>query len=101
MKIALAPHGGLAAGVFLRRPPQQVDTAELPAAAAGELTRLTTAAMTAAAPAQSERPLPDAMSYTITIEDGGRQTALKQSDAAMSPAFADLLGWLQGHFAMK
>jgi emfourin len=41
------------------------------------------------------------MSYTITIEDGGRQTVLKQSDTAMSPAFAALLTWIQSHLAKE
>ncbi len=101
MKVTLAPHGGLAAAVHLSRPPRLVDSADLPAAAAAELAGLAGEAVAAPAPAQSEKPIPDAMSYTITIEDGGRQTVLKQSDTAMSPAFAALLGWLQSHFAKE
>ncbi len=99
MKVTLALHGGLAAAIHLSRPPRQVDAGDLPAEAAAELARLAAAAAASPAPAQSERRIPDAMSYTITIEDGGRQTVLKQSDMAMSPAFAALLGWLQSHFA--
>jgi hypothetical protein len=37
------------------------------------------------------------MSYTITVEDSGHQTVLKQSDTTMSPAFRNLLGWLERH----
>jgi hypothetical protein len=33
------------------------------------------------------------------VEDGGRSAALTQSEAAMSPAFAALLGWLEKHIA--
>ena len=39
----------------------------------------------------------DEMSYTITIEDGGSQTVLSQSDTAMSADFGKLLAWLQRH----
>lgn len=101
MKITLALHGGLAAGIRLNRPPRQVDAAALPSEAAAELARLVAAAQGAAAPAETPKSAPDAMSYTITIEDGGRQTVLKQSDTAMSPAFAALLSWLQSHLARE
>jgi hypothetical protein len=37
------------------------------------------------------------MSYTITIEDDGRQTVLSQSDTAMSADFGKLLAWLRRH----
>jgi N-acetylglucosamine-6-phosphate deacetylase len=37
------------------------------------------------------------MSYTITVEDGGSETTLAGSDAAMSPAFAALLSWFERH----
>jgi hypothetical protein len=100
MKVTLALRGGLAAAVYLNRPPRQVDSADLPTAAAAELSRLAAAAMAAPEP-RAARPMPDAMSYTITIEDSGRQTVLKQSDTAMSPSFADLLGWLQRHSAKE
>ena len=35
------------------------------------------------------------MSYTITIEDQGRETVLSQSDTTMSEEFSKLLGWLR------
>ena len=94
MKLTLAKHGGLAAG--LRLPPIIVDAAGLPGAAAGELSRLVAAAI--AAPAVDEA-VPgrarDQMSYTLTVEADGHPTILKQSDTTMSPAFAALLDWLQ------
>jgi hypothetical protein len=95
MRVTLALHGGWGAAVHLSQQPRQLDTEDLPAAAAGELARLVTAARTV--PAPSSQPLPDAMSYTVTIEDGGRRIVIKQSDATMSPEFADLLSWLQLH----
>ncbi|MFI8265751.1 protealysin inhibitor emfourin [Streptomyces sp. NPDC085665] len=94
MKVTLAAHGGLAATVNLRLPPKVLDTDTLPENAASELARLVAAAV---APPVADQPgrARDAMSYTITVEDGGRSTVLKQSDAAMTPAFAALLAWLQ------
>ncbi len=37
------------------------------------------------------------MSYTITVEDGDRQTVLKCSDTNISHALADLLALLERH----
>ena len=37
------------------------------------------------------------MSYTITVEEDGRPTALTQSDTTMTPAFAALFDWLERH----
>jgi hypothetical protein len=37
------------------------------------------------------------MSYTITIQDQGRETVLSQSDTTMSQDFAKLLSWLRRH----
>jgi hypothetical protein len=98
MRISLAKHGGLAAGMLLGRPPQVLDSDSLSPDAAAELERLVAAAM-AAPVVESGRPgqARDAMSYTITIEDGGKQTVLRQSDTSMSPAFASLRAWLERH----
>ncbi|AKJ14706.1 hypothetical protein ABB07_32995 [Streptomyces incarnatus] len=98
MKVTLATHGGQAAAIHLRLPPRVLDTDVLPEDAAAELARLVAAAVPAAEEERHGRA-PDAMSYTITVEDEGRSTVLTQSDAAMSPAFAALLGWLEKHFA--
>ncbi|MET9960005.1 protealysin inhibitor emfourin [Streptomyces sp. NPDC006326] len=95
MKVTLATHGGLAGAINLRLPPKVLDTEALPENAAAELAQLVAAAVPTP---EADRPgrARDAMSYTITVEDGGRLTVLKQSDADMSPAFAALLTWLQG-----
>jgi hypothetical protein len=101
MKVTLAKHGGLAAGI--RRPLLIVDSAALPQPAAAELARLV-AAVKAVPAVKEERPgrARDAMSYTITLEeDGGEPTVLKQSDTTMTPSFAALLQWLERHPAGK
>jgi hypothetical protein len=37
------------------------------------------------------------MSYTVTVVDGGAPVVVHRSDGTMSPAFADLLDWLETH----
>jgi hypothetical protein len=98
MRISLVKHGGQAAGMFLGRPARVLDANTLPPAAAEELARLVEAAkaMSGAAELGPGRAR-DAMSYTITVEDSGHQTILKQSDTTMSPAFAALLASLERH----
>lgn len=94
MKVSLSKHGGQAAGIYLQRPPQVIDSTALDDAAASELERLVASAVSAAAPVHSKRAR-DEMSYTITIEDNGNQTTLSQSDTAMSDDFGKLLAWLR------
>jgi hypothetical protein len=98
MKINLAKHGGHAAGMFLGRPRRVLDTDTLPPSAGEECAKLVEAAK---APAAALKAAPgrarDAMSYTITVEDSGQQTVLKQTDTTMSPAFKSLLVWLERH----
>ncbi|RPE43956.1 hypothetical protein EDD90_7177 [Streptomyces sp. Ag109_O5-1] len=101
MKVTLATHGGQAAGINLRLPPRVLDTDALPGDAAAELTRLVTAVLPEAGRERPPDRAPDAMSYTITVEDGGRTTVLTRSDTDMSPAFAALLGRLEHHFAQR
>jgi len=96
MKVSLSKHGGQAAGIYLQRPPQVVDSAALDDVEAAELKRLAASAVSAAAPAPSGRARDD-MGYTITIEDNGHQTVLSQSDTAMSDEFGKLLAWLNRH----
>jgi Emfourin len=96
MKVSLSKHGGQAAGIYLQRPPQVVDSTALDEAEASELKRLAAAAASAAVPAHSGRAR-DEMSYTITIDDDGHQTVLSQSDTAMSEDFSKLLAWLRRH----
>jgi hypothetical protein len=98
MRVTLAAHGGLAAGININRPPRVVDTTDLPAAEAHELDRLVDAALGARANQPSgSGPVPDAMSYTITVERDGTTSILTGSDAAPSAEFAELLAWLEAH----
>lgn len=96
MKITLTQYGGLAAGI--RRPPKFVDTRALPPDSERELMSLIAAANTTSrsAAAGSDRAR-DAMSYKITVDDGAHSIVISQTDATMSGAFAELLGWIQKH----
>ena len=94
MKITLAQHGGHAAAINRARPPQVIDSAALDEPKAAELEGLAAAAASAPARASSGKAR-DEMSYTITIEDQGRETVLSQSDTTMSAEFSKLLGWLR------
>ncbi|WP_030269738.1 protealysin inhibitor emfourin [Streptomyces sp. NRRL B-24484] len=98
MKVTLAEHGGLAAAVDQGHRPRALDSDALPENTATELARLVAEAAVMPQESGTGRAR-DAMSYTITVEEGGRLTVLTQSDAAMSPAFATLLTWLEKHFA--
>ncbi|KUN57751.1 hypothetical protein AQJ46_45885 [Streptomyces canus] len=103
MKVTLATHGGLAAPVLASLPPDVVDTHALPESDAAELSRLVAAAVPASAAAagnpEPPKRAPDAMSHSITVEEGGHSSVLVQSDADMSPEFAALLRWLKEHVA--
>ncbi|NMO49750.1 hypothetical protein HH310_00860 [Actinoplanes sp. TBRC 11911] len=96
MRVVLATHGGQAAAINMRLPPRVLDSDRLPAEATAQLRDLVTAARAEAAPEKSGNAR-DAMSYTITVEDGDDSTTITASDTAMSPAFAALLTWLQTH----
>ena len=94
MKVTLAKHGGWTAA--MRLPPLVVDAAGLPESAAEELARLVSAAKAAPPPEDRNKGRArDAMSYELTVEDGGKTTVLRQSDTAMTRAFAALLAWLE------
>jgi hypothetical protein len=95
--VSLATHGGQAAAITMRRPARVLDTATLPPEETRELRRLIAAASADKGGTTRSGPARDAMSYTITIEDGGSETTLTGSDAAMSPAFAALLSWIERH----
>ena len=102
MKVTLATHGGQAAGINLCLPPREVEADALPPAAAAELARLLAAARATPAPKDERAGRGgDVMSYTITVDDGGQQTVLKQSDTAMTPAFDALRSWLEKQSATK
>jgi len=99
MKVTLATHGGLAATINRRLRPKGVDGESLSREEAQELARLVAAAE--ATPAREEDRAGyarDAMSYTITVEDGDRSIKLTQSDTTMSRSFNDLRRWLEDHF---
>jgi len=106
MKVTLAKRGGQLAAINLRRPPLIVDSDALPKSSAEELTRLVAAAKAAPATEEKGPGIPpgipgDVMSYTITVDEEGSATVLKQSDITMSPAFAALLGWLESYSARR
>ncbi|MFJ3770567.1 protealysin inhibitor emfourin [Streptomyces sp. NPDC090075] len=101
MKVTLETHGGQAAAINLRLPPQVLDTGNLPEEAAAQVARLVAAAVPEASAPEPPGGAPDAMSYTITVEDGGRTTVLTRSDTTMSPAFAALLDRLREYFAQQ
>ena len=100
MKVTLTKHGGWTATMHV--PPLVIDAAGLPAAAAKELARLVAAAK-AAPPVEdsSEGRARDAMSYELTVEDGGKSAVSTQSDTAMTKAFGALLAWLEHHATGK
>lgn len=96
MKVSLAKHGGLVAGIS--RPVQSVDTTELSKQKVKELRRLVNDTVTTFPLKRLEvEQGRDAMSYTITVEDKGHSTVLSQSDTTMSSEFAILLEWLELH----
>jgi|SRR5467141_1778192 len=97
MKIILAQHGGQVAGINLNRPSQIIDSAALDGPKAAELKGLVAAATSAPSSATRSGKARDEMSYTITINDQGRETVLSQSDTTMSADFGKLLAWLQHH----
>lgn len=79
-----------------------VDTADLPEAAAKELAQLVSAAK--ASPMiedYSRGSARDAMSYQLTLQEGGKMVVMSQSDTTMTKAFAALLSWLEQHAAEK
>ncbi len=95
MKVSLAQHGGQAAGIRLNAPPLTIDSAALDEPGAAELEGLVAAATSAPPGAARSTRTRDEMSYTITIQDEGRETVLSQSDTTMSADFGKLLAWLQ------
>jgi hypothetical protein len=97
MKVTLATNGGLGAGLQLGRRPLVVDDTRVSNADARRLAVLVDAARAEAPSAEASRPAPDAMSYTITVEDDSQPMVLQRSDNTMSLAFAELLDWLSRH----
>ena len=79
-----------------RRAPFVIDTDDLKPGAVQELSRLV-AAVKAAPPSQGNhlQRAPEAMSYTITVEDSSQTAVFQSRNSKMSPTFAALLEWLQ------
>ncbi len=83
-------------------PHRVVDATTLPKPAAGELTQLVSAAKAGMSTEKKEASQArDAMTFTITVDDGNGPTVIRQTDMNMSPAFAALLGCLERHLAGK
>jgi hypothetical protein len=98
MRVSLATHGGQMAAINMRRPPEVVDTADLSEVASQELARLVRAARAAPPIARSDPALArDAMSYTITIDDGSTPIVLVQTDVKMNPSFRALRDWIKSN----
>jgi hypothetical protein len=94
VRVTLETSGGLAAGLRLGAQPLVVDSAQLPEPDANTLAALVDAARAETPRTGDRRVVPDAMSYTVTVEDGDGPVVLRGSDSSMTPAFAELLDWL-------
>jgi hypothetical protein len=97
MRISVATHGGIAAGINLRRRPAVVDSARLPQPEVQELRRLVAAVRAEPAPPAGTGRARDAMTHVITVDDGAAPDSFTASDVTMTPAFAGLRGWLRDH----
>jgi hypothetical protein len=95
MKVTLAVHGGLAAGLRLGRPPVVVDMSTLNEEDARDLRRLLSRAKADPPPGEPARAAPDQQSYTVTVDDGQEQEVLRRTDTTMSRGFADLVDRLR------
>jgi hypothetical protein len=95
MRIHFERSGGFAPAAMKRS--VTVDTETLPADEARELVSLVESANLANLPPPSgpRSARPDAFSYTLTIEDGGRQQTVCASDAEMPEAMYRLVAWLR------
>ena len=97
MKLSLATHGGFAAGI--RRPPRTVDLDKLPDTAAREVLDALAAARASPGTGAASDKARDAMSYVVTVEDGGTSMELRQSDVTMTPEFDALVACLEKYTA--
>ena len=94
MRITLTRHGGLLAG--MKRPPRIIDVTSLDPDRAERLRALVARAIGAQRDLVETRSAkPDAMSYSIAVEDDGQVTTLKQTEPTGSSPFADLLEFLE------
>ena len=95
MRITLQTHGGIAAAIPRR--PLHVETGSLPDEDAHQLKQLVASVVTSARPPDPASIRPDAMTYTLTVEDGAGVQTVKQHDANLTPEFSNLLGQLMKH----
>jgi hypothetical protein len=95
MLITLKTHGGFAAGVA--RQPRTLDTAALDEREAARVQHLVQSVMETPETAPPSRALPDAMTYTLTVQEGDRVRAIKVSDTSMTPALGELIDCLEQH----
>jgi hypothetical protein len=95
MKLRLVSRGGIAAAIALRSPPAIVETSALPEEDAAHLRTLIEKAKAAPSSEPAAKRTPDAMSYTIEVEEDGRVATLRGSDTDMSPEFSALLERVQ------
>jgi len=90
MKVMLRRSGGFA-GLNLR---SEVDASQLGANESAELQRLVSR-LPAGQPSAS-RPMPDAMHYEVTIDDGSGPKSFRGSDGAISDELQQLVDWIVG-----
>jgi len=93
MKVTLRRSGGFA-GLNLR---SEVDASQLGAKKAAELQRLVSrlpAGQPPRAAAAAARPMPDAMQYEVTVDDGSGPRTLRGSDGAMPDELQALVDWI-------
>jgi hypothetical protein len=95
MRLTLQVRGGIAAGS--QRKPVFLDTRSLESAHADRVDRLVQAVVASPPPEAPAEPMPDATSYTLTIEDGGKVHVVKQRDGGLTPEFGQLLSQLASH----
>jgi emfourin len=94
MRITLTRHGGLLAG--MKRPPRIIDVTSLDPERAERLRALVARAIGAQRDrAEARSAKPDAMSYSIAVEDDGQVTTLTQTEPTEPSPFADLLEFLE------
>jgi hypothetical protein len=95
MRLTLQVRGGIAAA--MRRTPVSLDTASLEPAHADRVNRLAQAVVASQPAGSPSEPVPDAMSYTLTVEESGKVHVVKQRDGELTPEFGQLLNQLASH----
>jgi emfourin len=102
VKVSLVRRGGWAATVHLRSPPAILDADALPQAEREELRRLVRAAF-ARRRQEGDAGRKAAGSYTITVQDNGREETLSVADAdeEREPAAAALREWLEARLPRR